>query len=430
MKTELKYKNRKELADAKKRNAKIYPLYKAFSWDFIFYYSTQYLFFTVTKGISPGVILQVNAFYPLFILLMQLPATICGDLLGRKKSIVIGNIMVSLHVLALIILQGVAGLFIANIIMAFGYSLKTIQETNLLYDSSATRGGSGLYPKINARGASGYYILDGIASLVAGYLFVINGYLPMIICFIFTIISIIISLRFKDIYVNKLEERTISNRLKEYKEDFKISMKNIIKSRRLRALLIFMGIFNSAITIFSTYKGNIMTELDIRPESFSIINAVLTCIQGISTMLEEKIHKKFRNKSLAVLSIVHTMTMLIIGILVCLNVSNIIPIVLILFAIRAMAYSNYFVLIERYSKNFSTPKTRVRISFSIEFVTNIIETVLVFFAGLLLDNTNINFALISSTLFFLMLTVLALDYMRTRVGLKPEQYRKEDIELE
>ena len=361
---------------------------------------------------------------------MQLPATICSDLLGRKKSIIIGNILVSIHVLALMVLQGVAGLFIANIIMAFGYSLKAIQETNLLYDSSAIKGGEGLYPKINARGASGYYILDGISSLIAGYLFVINGYLPMIICFIFTIISTIISLKFNDIYINKLDGKKISNRLEEYKQDFKFSIKNIFRSRRLRTLLIFMGIFNASITIYGTLKGNVMTELGIAPETFSIINAVLTCIQGVSTIFQEKIHKKFRNKTLTILSITHTLSLLIVGILICTNTRNIIPEVLVLFAIRGIAFSNYYVLSERYSKNFSTPKTRARISFAVEFTTNIIETILVYFSGCALDNTNLKFTIICTGLFFLMLFVLILDYMRDRVGLKPEQYRKEDIELE
>lgn len=85
----------------------------------------------------------------------------------RNKSIVMGNIMIVLYVLILIFLPGIASVFIANIIFAFGYSIKSLQETNMLYDSTATKGGEGLYPKINAKGASGYYILDGIASLVS-----------------------------------------------------------------------------------------------------------------------------------------------------------------------------------------------------------------------------------------------------------------------
>ena len=35
-----------------------------------------------------------------------------------------------------------------------------------------------------------------------------------------------------------------------------------------------MGLFNALITIMSTYKGNILVELQIKPETFSIINAI------------------------------------------------------------------------------------------------------------------------------------------------------------
>ena len=37
--------------------------------------------------------------------------------------------------------------------------------------------------------------------------------------------------------------------------------------------------------------------------------------------------------------------------------------------------SNYYILSERYSKNFNIPKTRARVSFATEFLTNIIEAI-------------------------------------------------------
>ena len=430
MKTIEKYKTKKEETKAKRQNAKIFPIYKMFSWDLLFFYSTQYLFYTNVKGITAGEILKLDAFFPLFIIFMQLPSTICADLLGRRKSLIVGNVIMILYIFLLIILPGVVGIFIANIIYAFGYSLRGIQATNILYDSTATKGGEGLYAKINGKGATGYYILDGIASLTAGYLFVINGYLPMIICLAFTIIATIISTRFKDIYENKLEENEISNKIKEYKKDFKISIKNIITSKRLRALLIFMGIFNALITITGTYKGSTLTELQVKPETFSMINAIFTFIAGIATTFQDKIHKKFRNRSFTFLAMIFITSIILIGILLYTNILNILPIILILLAIRSITMSNYYVLSERYAKNFSTPKTRTRISFATEFTTNIIEAIMVFFAGVLLDGTNIRFATLFIGLIFLIIFILILDYMRTRVGLKPEEYDKKDIELE
>ena len=51
-------------------------------------------------------------------------------------------------------------------------------------------------------------------------------------------------------------------------------------------------------------------------------------------------------------------------------------------------------------------------------------------AGVLWAGTNITFATIFVGLIFFILFVLTLDYMRTRIGLKPEEYDKKDIELE
>lgn len=430
MKTVPKYKTKKEEIEAKRKNAKIFPIYKMFSWDLLFFYSTQYLFYTTTKGLTAGEVLKVDAFYPLFIIIMQLPAAICADLLGRKKSLILGNLIMSLYIFLLIVLPGFIGIFIANIVYAFGYSLKGIQETNILYDSTATKGGEGLYPKINGKGATGYYIFDGIASLAAGYLFVINQYLPMICCLIITIISTVIALNFKDIYTNKLEQNEISKKVKEYKIDFKISIKNIIKSKRLRSLLIFMGLFNALITIMSTYKGNILVELQISPETFSIINAILTLISGIASTFQDKLHKRFKNKTFTVLSLSFVLSVILIGIILFGNVSYMLPVILALLSVRSITMSNYFILSERYSKNFSTPKTRSRISFAAEFTTNIIESILVFLAGMLLDGVSIAFATLIVGLIFLLLFTVVLDYMRTRVGLKPENYSKNDIELE
>ena len=430
MKTISKYKTKMEEVKAKKKNAKLYPIYKMFSWDLLFFYSTQYLFFTQIKGISAGDILKADAFYPLFIIIMQLPATICADFLGRKKSIVAGNFIMILYILALIIVPNFIGLIVANIIYAFGYSLKAIQETNLLYDSTATRGGEGLYPKINSKGATGYYVLDGVASLVSGYLFVINGYIPMIICLAFTLISTLISIGFKDIYVNKFEQNDVSKKIKDYKCDFKISIKNIMNSKRLRALLIFLGLFNVLLNIMSTYKGNILTNLAVNPETFSIINAVLTLISGFASAFQDKIHKKFRNKTFTVLSISYTLSIILIGFILLSGRNNILPIILVLLAVRSITMSNYYILSERYSKNFTTPKTRARVSFAIEFTTNIIESIGLFLSGLMLDGVGITYATLIIGLIFMFLFVIVLDYMKTRVGLKPEQYDKKDIELE
>lgn len=142
----------KNLNKIRRKNAKLYPLYKMFSWDLLFFYSIEFLFYTITKKVTASEILVINGFYLLFRIIMQIPAVAITDFLGKKKSIVLGNVMLILYILGLILIPGAIGIILADLIFSLGYNIKNIAETNLLYDSVSTRGGEGLYSKLNTKG--------------------------------------------------------------------------------------------------------------------------------------------------------------------------------------------------------------------------------------------------------------------------------------
>ncbi|MFR5190650.1 MAG: hypothetical protein ACLTEH_05380, partial [Clostridia bacterium] len=200
MKVELEVKENKRIKMARRNNARLYPIYKMLSWDLLCFYSIEFLFYTITKQISASEVLIASAFYQIFIILMYIPAVTITDLWGRRKGMIIGNSLIVLFVICLICLPGMYSIILANLIFALGYNIKCIAESNLLYDSVATKGGDGLYSKMEAKGGSLYYLFDGIASLLAGYLFVMNNYLPIFICLFFAVLSLLLSFRFQEIY--------------------------------------------------------------------------------------------------------------------------------------------------------------------------------------------------------------------------------------
>ena len=97
--------NRKELNKIKRNNAKIYPIYKMFSWDLLFFYSIEFLFYTITKKVTASEILIINGFYLLFRIIMQIPAVALTDFLGKRKSIILGNMMLITYMLILILFR-------------------------------------------------------------------------------------------------------------------------------------------------------------------------------------------------------------------------------------------------------------------------------------------------------------------------------------
>lgn len=426
-------KSRNELNKIRRKNAKLYPIYKMFSWDLLFFYSIEFLFYTITKKVTASEVLVINGIYLLCRIIMQIPAVAITDFLGKRKSIILGNIMLIIYMLVLMIIPGAIGIVLANLIFSLGYNIKTIAESNLLYDSVATRGGEGLYSKLDAKGGSLYYILDGVASLTAGYLFVINNYLPMFICLGFIIISTILSFNFEDIYEVK-QEKNNSNGLipilKEYKQDLKTSFRFILKSKRMKAFILFQIVFYSLISIIDTYNGDLLTDIGIPEEQYSMIFAILILIGGISLSLKKPIEKKFKNRTLAFISLMYIGTCIAIGAISTMYTDSfIIPIILVMYAIQHVSTSIWYILESKYLKNFTNEDMRNKITFTYEFISGIAASIFSILGGLLLEVASIQNAFLLVGLIALASMVVTLDYMRTRFGLKPEEYKKEDIEL-
>jgi sugar phosphate permease len=287
---------------------------------------------------------------------------------------------------------------------------------------------------LDAKGGSWYYILDGISSLIAGYLFVINNYIPMIICLGFIVISTILSFGFEDVYKVKREKRNDTGlifTLKEYNQDLKSSFKFILRSKGMKAFVLFQIVFYSLISVIDTYGSDLLINIGIPEEQFSMIFAILTLIGGISLSLKQPIEKKFKNRTLAFISLMYIGACIVIGGISSIGTENsIIPIILIMFAIQKISTSIWYILESKYLKNFTTEDMRNKITFSYEFIGGIAASIFSILGGLLLEIINVQNAFLIVGLLSLASMVVVLDYMRTRFGLKPAEYKTEDLEFE
>ena len=422
--------NSKDLKKDRRRNANLYPFYKIFGWDLLSYYSIEYLFLTITKGILPSQVLIISASYVIFKVIFQIPSIIITEYFGKKKSIILANILVLLSMFFVMISPNLFFICLVQSLTAIGYAIKAICDGNLLYDSVSTKGGEGLYTKLETKGASGYYIVDAILSMVAGYLFVINNYIPMLICLLCLLISVILSFNFKEIYKEKKKKKSIKQFAKEYKTDIVASLKFIKKSKRIRAYLIFASAFYGILRIMDAYKSTLLTEMGVKPEQYSIIIAVLCMIAGLSVGFSKSIQKKFKNRTLTFLSITYLLSWLTITI-IAFNISNsiAIPIILILYGVNRICDSQWYVIRGKYLKNFTEPKSREKITFTFELISCLVGGLSALLGSFILSITDIRHAILLVALLGFGIMVVILDYMRTRFGLKPKQYSKDDIKF-
>ncbi len=290
----------------KNLNMKLFPIYKMFAWDLLFYYAISFLFLTNVKSLSASEVVLVDvSFYTFFKFIFQLPGTIIIDKFGKKSSLIAANIFICIAVLLILITPNISVLIIAEIFMSLGYVIKSLVEPNLLYDSIPNSDyRRRLFGNIDGKGSSFYYYLNAISSIATGFLYTVNPYLPIIICLFISVISTYLSTLFYDINTNGINKAesipSISQRISEYFKELKYIFRHILKSSRLRCLIIFYGILQSLIFLAATLDRSLLQDLSIQPEYFGIIYGLTALLSGIASYSQNIFHNLFRNRVLTI----------------------------------------------------------------------------------------------------------------------------------
>lgn len=89
----------------------------------------------------------------------------------------------------------------------------------------------------------------------------------------------------------------------------------------------------------------------------------------------------------------------------------------------------YYTLIKRYLSSFVSLSISVKIYAVNSMCDSVLRSLTFLFSSFLLSFTNTASAIIILGLLFLIAFVLLLDYMKSRVGLKPDEYKKSDIQI-
>ena len=409
----------------KKKNIELYKPYKILSYDLIFYYAIIYLFLTIEKGLSPAQVLEFDAFYILFKFIVQIPVTLLIQRIGKRNSIVVASFINVFHILFIMFANNFGVLLISQFLCAIGFTIKATCETDMLYDSIEHGEKRGqIFAKIDGRSMSIHYYIEAISSAISGFLFIVNPYVPMIICFILLLIVAIVSTNFEDV-----ETKTKSKKIREEYKLLKHSFKDIFKSKRLISLLLFNALMVAMIKIFQNVRNTVLVEIGMPDQYFGVIFAVLEIVAGITAKYQNKIHNKFRNKTLTFLGYPTAISFLLLGIVLVFDINPLIsvPIILVLFIVQYTMRGPYFSLIKRYFNNFTNSKKRVEIATVNNLVENFIASILMFGSAFILGKLPINFTLIIVGCVAVILVVVLLDRMRFTVGLKMEEYSKKEI---
>ena len=123
---------KEEVQKMRKRNMKLFPTYKKLSGDYLFYYTIDFLFLTQIKHISGADVVLASSMRAIFGIFLQIPANILVEFLGRKNSIILGNILNCIYMVMFMISGNLSELILAKFVSSLSKSIKDIAEPSLL----------------------------------------------------------------------------------------------------------------------------------------------------------------------------------------------------------------------------------------------------------------------------------------------------------
>lgn len=414
-----------ENTKARKQNMKIYSLYRAISCDLIFFYAIEFLFLNQVKHISASEIVLGGAFYSIFMIAFQIPASIIIDKLGTRKCTICANVFNIIYVILIMICESLEILILAQFISAICFSIKDISDRTLIqYSIPETKKQGEIFSKLEGKGIKNYYLLNAITYVSSGFLYIINPYIPVVGSLCFTILATIMSLGFQEIEEGMQEQET-----KKYMTDLWKGVRFIGKSQRLRSLFLYTGISWGIFCLMGTYRSSLLLEIGTPEQFITIIAAIVTIAGAIGSEKQLQFHKYFRNKALSAVLIITTISIFIAGVAGNINFFYLEKIAFITICFGMIEYSKGIgeVLASRYLGNFVNEKILTQI-YAVNAVSrNLFRAIISFLGSYLLDITNTSNSMIIIGIILLITTLGLIAYMKTRLGLKPEEYNKNEI---
>ncbi len=410
----------------RKQNMKIYALYRAISLDLLFYYSIEFLFITQVKHISAADFVLSSSFYAIFMIILQIPASITIDRIGTKRCTILANAFNTLFIILIMCCNNLGTLILAQFVSSLCFSLKDISDSALLqYSIPDSKHKGDIFSRLEGRGYKDYYLLNAFTAAISGVLYIMNPYIPMLLALFFTILATIMSFAFEEIPTKNQATQTT----KQYFQDLMEGMKFIIKSNRLRSLFLYGGIAWGIFSLMKDYRTSILVDIGTPEPIITIIAAIVGVASSIGSKIQLQFHNHFRNRTLSTILYITTGAILIGGITGIMNIPLKISLLIfiICFALVHMCKGISAVVTTRYLGNFADDKILTQIYAVNAMSRNIFRAIISLLGSYLLRITNTANSMILIGILLLITTLGLTSYMKTRLGLKPEEYGKNDI---
>ena len=178
-----------------------------------------------------------------------------------------------------------------------------------------------------------------------------------------------------------------------------------------------------------TYQTTLLKNMNISAATIGIIAMLLEIIKGYGGRFANKYNNVMKNKSLTTLSLIISISFIIAGVGGLLKIPFVLQMIIILFAFVTIDIIRglYTVLYKKYDNNFSNAKILPTIYTMTNIYWNFERVIITTIGSLVLTFVEVRYGFIIMGILFIIITILISLYMKNRLGLKVEDYDKEDM---
>ncbi len=416
-------------AEIRKNNMKLYPIYEMFGLDFMFYYAIELLFFTQIKELPVANVVLLDSFYAIFSIISQFIVIFIINKIGKKRGLLLGNVLNLIQLLLIVFGNNFVIFIFAKAISAIGFGLKNVTETTFLNSTiPETKRKGEIFTKIDGKGYAKYSYFKSITTLISGFLFEVNPYIPMFLCTLCLVITIIIARNFKEVEEPEIEQN--NEQVKVFK-NMKQNFLFIFKSKRLRALLSMIAMIWALLCVQSTYNTAILKDIGVSAGMIGLISALMELIKGVYSAKANDFNKKYSNTLLTRIALTICVAMIIWGIITLLPIDYRIQALIIIVSSTFIYILKgvYQIIKKRYMSNFMKANTLTQIYSVNSIIDNLVRMLVSYIASVILNFINIRYASLFMGIILAIFVFMISLYMKSRVGLSPEHYDKTDVEI-
>lgn len=261
------------------------------------------------KGMSLIQIGLIEGIFHITGLISEVPSGALADLMGRKKSIVIGRVLSLISAIMLLYSNTFLMFVIAFIVSALSYNLNSGSEEALVYDSLKIMGREDEYLKLNGKLSLIMEIAQGLAVFIGGYLADKNFELSYLVAVLIAIFTLGTALLFKEVVPleNKKENVNFKSHFKEIFE--------LLKSNRklVNFLLFFSSLYAFSATVYF-YGQQHLSNRGYSPFEISLIFLVNGGISALGAIISSGLYKRYKNKVILIIPIMLSLSMIAVAI--------------------------------------------------------------------------------------------------------------------